>query len=495
VLLVSNMSTFGLVFPHQLFEDNPILPKSDTIVIIEEWLYFNQFQFHKQKLVLHRASMQNYQAYLQSLGKTVVYINAQNKLSKIENWVASSNATTLHVVDVVDNWLYKHLTNAAKKSNIALKWYATPNFLRTTAEYDAQGLKKYFQTDFYVLNRKHFKILLEPDGKPHGGKWTYDADNRKTYPKDKTPPELPTVATTPFVTEAIAYVEKHYKNNYGNTQNFIYPINFTDTKKWLQNFLQKRFADFGVYEDAMVENQKYLNHSVLTPMLNIGLITPKAIIDEAIKYATKNEVPLNSLEGFIRQIMGWREFIRYVYVKLGSQQRTINYWQFTRKIPKAFWQGTTGIKPIDDAVTKNADNGYNHHIERLMVLGNFMLLCEFDPNEVHKWFMEMYADAYDWVMVPNVYGMITFADGGLITTKPYISGSNYILKMSNYKKEPWCEIWDALFWRFMYQQKTFFSKNPRLGMLVKTFEKMPQQKQHHLLTTANNYLTQLDNAQ
>jgi deoxyribodipyrimidine photolyase-related protein len=208
--------------------------------------------------------------------------------------------------------------------------------------------------------------------------------------------------------------------------------------------------------------------------------------------AASKEIPLNSLEGFIRQIVGWREFIRLVYEREGTKQRTTNYWQFTRKIPKTFWTGDTGIAPIDCTIKKILKTGYAHHIERLMVLGNFMLLCEFDPDEVHKWFMEMFIDAYDWVMVPNVYGMTQFADGGLMTTKPYISGSNYLMKMSDYEKGSWQPIWDGLFWRFMHVHRDFFLQNPRIGMLVKTFDKMPEEKRNAHLQNANQYLQDLD---
>jgi deoxyribodipyrimidine photolyase-related protein len=227
-------------------------------------------------------------------------------------------------------------------------------------------------------------------------------------------------------------------------------------------------------------------------MLNVGLISPQQIIDQAIAFSNKNNIPLNSLEGFIRQIMGWREFIRIVYEREGSKQRTTNYWKFTRKIPASFWNGTTGIAPIDITIKKVLATGYCHHIERLMVLGNFMLLCEFDPDEVHKWFMEMFIDAYDWVMVPNVYGMTQFADGGLMTTKPYISGSNYLMKMSDYEKGEWQPVWDGLFWRFMHEHRTFFLSNPRIGMLVHTFDKMSSDKQNAHLSNANIFLKDLD---
>jgi len=183
---------------------------------------------------------------------------------------------------------------------------------------------------------------------------------------------------------------------------------------------------------------------------------------------------------------------RQVYVCKGRYERCRNYWGFKRSIPDSFYTGNTGIDPVDITIRKVLDTGYCHHIERLMVLGNFMLLCEFDPDAVYQWFMELFIDAYDWVMVPNVYGMSQFADGGLMSTKPYISGSNYLMKMSNYKKGDWTGIWDALFWRFMHQHRAFFLKNPRLGMLVRSFDKMDTAKRQHLLSTADAYLSALD---
>ena len=203
--------------------------------------------------------------------------------------------------------------------------------------------------------------------------------------------------------------------------------------------------------------------------------------------------PLNSVEGFIRQIIGWREFIRGVYVCKGTEERNKNYWNFKRKIPKSFYDGSTGIDPVDDTIIKVKNTGYGNHIERLMILGNFMLLCEFDPNEVYRWFMEVFIDSYDWVMVPNVYGMSQFADGGLMSTKPYISSSNYIIKMSDYKKGSWSEIWDGLFWTFMDKQREFFKTNPRMRMLISSFDKMNPIKKEKLLVDADNFLNNLDN--
>jgi deoxyribodipyrimidine photolyase-related protein len=333
---------------------------------------------------------------------------------------------------------------------------------------------------------------LENNQTPIGGKWTFDDENRLKYPKGKTVPNTTFLEVNAFYSEAITYTEKYFSNNYGELNtDFIYPTTFAESKGWLAEFFKSRFSEFGAYEDAIVENENILHHSVLTPMMNVGLVSPKFIIEEALSYASNHEVPLNSLEGFIRQILGWREFIRAVYELKGNEERTKNHWGFKRKIPASFWNGSTGIEPIDSAIKKVLETGYAHHIERLMVLGNFMLLCEFDPDEVYRWFMELFIDAYDWVMVPNVYGMSQFADGGLMATKPYISGSNYLMKMSDYKKGEWQPVWDGLFWRFMHVHRDFFLKNPRLGMLVRTFDKMPEEKQQLHLNNANQFLDSL----
>ena len=223
-------------------------------------------------------------------------------------------------------------------------------------------------------------------------------------------------------------------------------------------------------------------------MLNIGLLCPKQIINEVLEAHTTQNFPLNSLEGFIRQILGWREFIRGIYTLEGVKQRTTNHFGYSRKIPESFWTGNTGIEPIDQTIKKLLKTGYSHHIERLMIMGNFMLLCEFDPDEVHKWFMEMYVDSADWVMVPNVYGMGTFADGGIFSTKPYICGSSYMLRMSNYKKGEWCDVVDGLYWRFIEKNLNFFKTNPRLSLMVNALTKLDPERKKIILNKAEEFI-------
>jgi len=226
-------------------------------------------------------------------------------------------------------------------------------------------------------------------------------------------------------------------------------------------------------------------------MLNIGLLTPEQVLQATLAHAGAHNVPLNSLEGFVRQLIGWREFMRATYEDLGVQMRTANHWQHTRKIPESFWTGQTGIAPIDDTIKRILETGYCHHIERLMVLGGFMFLCEFDPDEIYRWFMEMFVDAYDWVMVTNAYAMSQNADGGLITTKPYFSGSAYVKKMSNHGKGDWCEIWDGLYWRWIWKQADALGKNPRWAMMVSMARKMDAGKRARHLSVAEAYLAGL----
>lgn len=495
---IKKMNSASLVFPHQLFEKHPSLEKSRTVYLIEEFLFFKQYNFHKQKLVFHRASMKAYQYYLQSKGYEVSYIEAKEKIADVRNllpYLKKKGVSEIHYCDVTDNFLEKRIAEQAKALKIKVVTCDSPLFILTHNQVTDYffSKKRFFQTDFYTKQRKHFKILVDNELQPAGGKWTFDAENRLKYPKGKKAPAVKFPKPNEYWNEAAVYVEKNFSSNYGEvSHSFIYPTTFTESRAWLKQFLQHRFAEFGDFEDALVNSESILHHSVLTPMLNVGLLTPKEIIDQAIVYSNENKVPLNSCEGFIRQILGWREFIRGVYETKGTQERTTNYWKFKRKIPASFWDGTTGIPPIDNTIKKVLATGYCHHIERLMVLGNFMLLCEFDPDEVYRWFMELFIDAYDWVMVPNVYGMSQFADGGLMATKPYISGSNYLMKMSDYEKGNWQPIWDGLFWRFMNTHRDFFLKNPRLGMLVKTFDKMPKEKQEKHLQIANAYLTKLD---
>ena len=502
------MSAITLVFPHQLFADHPALSHDRPTWLVEESLFFTQYPFHLQKIVLHRASMKAFAQALEQTGYRVHYTEATEKTAEITallRSMASKKIKTIHYVDTVDHWLEQRLKKTAASLKIELIAYATPGFLNQMQDIKGyfDNRKTYFQTDFYIQQRKSRKWLLKNDKEPQGDKWTFDTENRKSYPKEKKAPPPYPISHSAFVKEAIQYAKKHFATHPGSTDLFCYPTTQKEALEQLDLFLKNRFSEFGAYEDAMQEKEVWLHHSVLSPALNIGLLTPQEILDKATRYAEKHKIPIASLEGFGRQILGWREFIRIVYEREGVRQRTRNYWNFSRKIPSSFWKGTTGIRPIDLLIERLQRHAYTHHIERLMVLGNFMLLCEFDPDQVYEWFMVFFIDSYDWVMVPNVYGMTQFADGGIMTTKPYISGSNYLLKMGDWDKKStltlpskeivsWTAVWDGLFWRFMHTHRGFFSKNPRLGMLLKTWDKMDPDKRSTHLRLADQFLQMLD---
>jgi deoxyribodipyrimidine photolyase-related protein len=489
-----------LIFPHQLFEDNPLTEVNGTSYLIEEHLFFSQYDFHWQKLVYHKQTMLHYQDYLEGKKQKVKYISSDETESDIRVLIKalqSDGVNAIHYIDPVDDYLQRRIEETCVKMDIETVVYESPMFFNSQSEvedYFHKDRKRYLHADWYKKQRKKLKILVDDHGEPEGGKWSTDAENRKKYPRKKVPPLVTFPKRDKYFDQVIVDIKGGKLKPLGNepTQQY-YPTTFAEAKSWLDAFLVERFQEFGIYEDAITMGDLILHHGVLTPMLNVGLLTPHYIIDTVLEFSdnVKNNIPLNTLEGFIRQVIGWREYIRGMYQATGRKQRTTNYWGFKRKLPQSFYDGTTGILPFDNTIKKVLETGYCHHIERLMVLGNFMLLSEIDPDEVYRWFMELFIDAYDWVMVPNVYGMSQFADGGLVATKPYISGSNYILKMSNYSKGEWQTTWDGLFWRFMHVHRDFFLSNPRLGMLIRMYDKMPAEKQQGHLETAEEFLSKL----
>ncbi len=491
------MERITLVFPHQLFENSPAIKKGQKVFMVEEHLFFKQYRFHKSKIAFQRAGMKFYENYLKNQALEVHYIESADSLSDIRQLLPHLKKMGIRYIDAsepTDNWLKRRLKSGCEVNGIGVQFFESPLFINTLPEIEDyyKDKKRFYQTDFYIHQRKQRRILLDINGKPLGGKWSFDQENRMKYPTGITPPRVNFPATNPFYSEAIRYANKNFSENYGTPDDrFNYPCTFDESRKWLHNFLKYRFHDFGPYEDAVVQNEIILHHSLLSPLLNSGLLSPGYVLEQAIEYAALNNIPMNSLEGFVRQILGWREFIRAVYKQKGTEERTRNFWGFNRKIHQSFWTGNTGIPSLDITINKVLKTGYCHHIERLMVLGNFMLLCEFDPDEVYRWFMELFIDAYDWVMVPNVYGMSQFADGGIMATKPYISGSNYLLKMGDYPKGEWQQIWDGLFWRFMHRHRDFFTQNPRLGMLIKTLDRMDQVKREKHFDSAEKFLVEL----
>lgn len=471
------------------------------MAVIEDALLFHQYAFHKQKLAFHRASMRCYADQLQRQGLTVRYLACEGHALTPADWVkrlGDEGFLSLHLYRPEDDWLTQRLREAAKSCSIALEFVDTPQFLLDRAAVKSYfvGKKHFLQANFYSAQRKQFQVLMD-GAKPSGGKWSFDEDNRQRFPKNQPVPALANGRMDDeekYWSEAVDYVERHFPSAQGEAQgDFHYAVSHGGAQRWLHAFLKDRLHGFGTYEDALVAKEPLLHHSLLSVYLNNGLLLPKDVLEAVLQEYQQRNLPLNDIEGFVRQLLGWREFIRGLYLSVGRKQRTQNYWGYTRKIPQSFYDGSTGIVPVDVVIKKVLKNGYCHHIERLMVLSNFMLLCDFDPDEVYRWFMELFLDAYDWVMVPNVYGMGQFADGGMMSTKPYISGSNYLIKMGDFEKGEWTEVWDALYWRFIDRHRDFFLKNPRMGVMVKSYDKMDTEKRERLALAANTFLEGLSN--
>lgn len=486
-----------VIFPHALFVRHPSVRRGRPVFLLEDPRFFGKreagFQFHKNKIVLHRASMTAYRDSLLAAGHTVYYVDYEQIRDPADLFgvLAKRGITEVFMADPVDEVLQERLENRPGRSAVTFHIDPSPAFLthRAWLEDFFRNASHYSMTQFYIAQRKRLGILLS-SGKPLGGKWTFDTENRKPLPASLPVPEPWFPPSNKYVDEAKNFVNRHFSGNPGHTSSFIYPVTHDEAMGQLRDFLEHRLLHFGPYQDAICRNRSVLFHSLLSSALNIGLLTPDEVVHETLNFAAahKDRVPLTSLEGFIRQIIGWREFVRAVYVLEGKKQRTLNFWNHRGKLPKSFYDGTTGIDPVDDVIMRLHDSAYAHHIERLMVLGNFMLLSEIDPDEVYRWFMEMFIDAYDWVMVPNVYGMSQYADGGLITTKPYISSSKYLLRMSDYPRGPWCDTWDALYWNFINNHTDTFRRNPRMSVMVSALNRMAPEKRSAYRAKAERFL-------
>lgn len=492
-----------LILPNQLFEHTTLITAATKVYIYEHPSYFTRYNYHKLKLVMHRATMKWYQSYVHATyGCSVTYLEYDYNLDDLFKKYTNKQIT---MYDPVDHDVMKELNHLSKKYNIELVVHDTPLFLSTEKDLETyvNDGGTYHQTSFYIWQRKRLHILIEKNGKPIGGKWTYDTANRLPFPLGFHQDAHFAAVKNTYVVEAQKYINKNFKDNPGDVQVYL-PIDHKGAKAHIKNFLQERLACFGPYQDAVSKEIIFGCHSVVSPLLNIGLITPQEVVDEIIVYYEKHKktVPLASVEGLIRQIIGWREVIRLMYLFKHKEMTHSNYFNHQRRVPQEWYTAKTQIEPIDDIIKKIMQYGYAHHIERLMYLGNFMLLNEYKPKEVYDWFMTLFIDAYPWVMQANVYAMSQYSTGPLLMTRPYFSASNYLDKMSSYKKRKnryqkiilqgeefeWYEIWDALYYNFINNNGREFAKNYATARSVSHWIKKSKEEKSRLLTLAKKWL-------
>ncbi len=450
------------LFPTKYYDDD------SHVFMCEDVSLCTHYKYHKHKIIFFLASMRHFKDELTDRDKKVHYFKLQENEQFFDCLLKTTKklkTKKIKTFEIADHFFHQKVETFCQDNDIELFIEASPMFMVSKENFREylKGSKKPFMKTFYEQNRKRFDVLMEEDGNPVGGKYSYDSENRKKIPKNTK------VITNPIknikddhVDEVKSLVDKFFSDHPGSCENFWIPVSRRSALYWFNRFLDERFELFGDYQDAIDTRDPFLYHSLLSPFMNIGFITPEEVI-EKVKEA---DVPLNAKEGFIRQVLGWREFVRGIYDNFDEEQQKRNFFEHKGKLTKDWYEGTTGIPPLDDAIKKAQEYGYGHHIERLMVISNIMLMSEIDPQEVYKWFMEMYVDSSDWVMGPNVFGMGQFSDGGIFATKPYISGSNYIRKMSHYPKGDWCDTVDGLYWLFIDRRKNFFKKQPRMNMMI-----------------------------
>ena len=488
-----------IVLGNQLFSPKYFADYKDhTFFMAEDYGLCTFEKHHKHKIILFLSSMRSFKEEIKSKNFKIIYKDINNDFNlayekKLEKIIKEKKVKELSFYEIEDKFFEKKIINLAKKNSLKINEIKSPMFLMDRAEFKSYLAKnkRPFMANIYKIVRTKMNVLMNKNGTPKGSKWSFDEDNRKKLPKDIKIPENSKIKETKETVNLKKIIDSKFKNHPGEIDNFWFPTTRKDANKWLDEFLKERIKLFGDYEDAVTDKSNTVFHSALSPLINLGLITPEEIIEKLKKIESK--VPLNSLEGYIRQIIGWREFMRGIYQNYGERLEKTNFFNHKRKMKISWYDGSTGLDPLDHAINNASKYGWSHHIERLMILANIMNLCEINPKQVYKWFMEMFVDSSDWVMSPNVYGMGLFSDGGIFATKPYICGSSYFLKMMHFKKGPWCDIMDGLYWRFIDRHKKFFLKNPRLAMMVRVSEKMNKERKLRIFKAANNFIKENTN--
>ena len=489
------MKDIFIVLGNQLFDPLYLKNYKFCKIFMAEDLGLCTYEKHHKLKILHfLSSMRSYNDLLKSKGFKTDYYDCKNNFSdkyedKLRKSIKESKPKRVFSFEVEDKPFEKKLNKIVKEIGLERVIVTSPMFLNSRDDFKKylENKKKPLMANYYKMSRIKFDLLVK-DEKPVGGKWSFDKDNRKKLPQTVKLPKRLVASETKHTKVLKKFINTTFENHPGNTENFWLPTTHKESTEWLDDFLIEKLNLFGDYEDAVSQRDNILFHSALSPLINSGLITPEKIVDRLKKLRTK--VNLNSLEGYIRQVIGWREFMRGIYQNYSTEMEKGNFFKHKRKFKKEWYSGETGIPPLDHSIKNALKYGWTHHIERLMVLSSLMNLCEIEPKQVYKWFMEMFIDSSEWVMVPNVYGMGLFSDGGIFATKPYICGSSYYLKMMDFKKGEWCETVDGLYWRFINKNRKFFSSNPRLNMMVSVYDKMKNERKKKILSKAEAFITQ-----
>lgn len=502
------MSRLILVLGDQLSLNSAALKEAnkdrDIIIMAEVMEEGSYVQHHPKKIALILSAMRKFAAALRKEGWTVVYSelddtdNTQSIPGELIRRADQYGANTV-VATRPGEW---RLIKALEDCPLTMTLLDDDRFIASHAEFErwAEGRKTLRMEYFYREMRRKTGLMMEGDD-PEGGQWNYDHDNRKPAPKDidySGPMQFMPDAT---VQDVLDLVERRFDHHFGDLRSFWFATDQEQARRSLTHFVKYGLAKFGDYQDAMLAENLFLYHALVAPYLNIGLLDPLEVC-QAVEEAWKaGDVPINAAEGFIRQVIGWREYVRGIYFLEGPDYASRNCLNHQRSLPDMFWGGETKMRCVEKAVGQTKTEAYAHHIQRLMITGNFALLAGIDPAEVSDWYLAVYADAFEWVEAPNVVGMSQFADGGVIASKPYVSSGAYINRMSNYCKgcsykvsvktgEGACPF-NLLYWHFLDRNKDRFAKNPRMGNMYRTWDRMDQDKRKTVIKEADDFLNRM----
>ena len=499
-----------LVLGDQLSEGLASLRAADKghdIVVMAEVLEEGRYvPHHPKKIALVLAAMRKFARHLRDAGWTVSYtklddpLNTQTIPGELIRY-SQTHGTTQVLATEPGEW---RLIQSLTKVPLDVTLMEDDRFIATHAEFQAwaKGRKSLRMEYFYRDMRRKTGLLME-DGAPMGGQWNFDHDNRKRPPADLQPYPPKQFAPDEIVEDVLDLVDRTFKAHFGSLKPFSFATDRAQARAQLDQFINYALPNFGDYQDAMLRSEPFLYHALVSTSLNIGLLDPLEICKAVeTSYLERDDIPLNAAEGFIRQVIGWREYVRGIYFLEGPGYTTRNSLQHQRPLPDFYWSGDTKMRCMQECIRQTEDHAYAHHIQRLMVTGNFALLAGIVPDAVHQWYLSVYADAFEWVEAPNTIGMSQFADGGVFASKPYVSSGAYINKMSDYCKSCAYSVtaktgdaacpFNLLYWHFLLRHEATFSQNPRMANMYRTLYRMDASRRETVLEDANALLSRLD---
>lgn len=473
------MKSALILYPHQLFPLDQ-LPQVDAILMVEDPLYFGidrelPIKLHKQKLILHRASMRRYvEEVLWPADIEVDYVSLDGLMTSEDIFERARKFEQLYLFDPVDDVITKRLLEARRSDTSvpSFEFLPSPNFYLKNQEVQGYFADKHMHIfeDFYQWQRERFNILIGEDYKPVGGKWIIE-DEKYAGDSDEPLPSFEVFGSNKYVAEATKFMQEHFPDNPGDID-FVWPTNHAEAEAWLDSFIENRLEGYSKYQNRIDSKALWLHHSAISASLNVGLLSPQQVVSRALAHHAKKPINLASLESFIRGVLGWREFIRGLYLLNGRTMRSNNSLKHQRRLTEEWYTGSLGVPLFDNVVAKLLSHGYANQNERQLIVGGLMIMCEIHPGDIHHWFSKLGIDAYDWVTTPNVFALSQFLEDQAVINDPPICPSSTIIEASDYERGLWSDIWDGLYWRFVEKHASVFKQTPSMRSAVQRLERL-----------------------